>query len=162
MTGTVLSYPYKPKVWALLLSGLFFVGCAVVLGIMAAGNDRGMLINRIIELDTGGATALLWALTAASAAFVVFAGIGIATAFDDTRELVIDESGVTVPARFSSSRITVRYQDITNLGLVQAQGQRHLVIRHRDGKTTITASLLPGGAFDEIVEEIGRRVHAAR
>ena len=162
MTGAALAWPYKPKVWVLLLSGLFFAGCAVVLGTMAAGNDRGMLINRVIELDTGGATALLWVLTACSVAFVAMAGVGIATAFGEGRELVLDEAGITVPARFSSNRTTVRYQDMTDLALRRVQGQRFLEIRHRSGKVTIAAGMLPDGAFDEVVDEIGRRVHAAR
>lgn len=162
MTGTALAWPYKPKVWVLLLAGLFFVGCTVVLGTMAAGNDRGMLINRIIELDTGGATALLWVLTAASAGLVAMAGVGVASAFGEGRELILDEVGVTVPARFSSNRTTVRYQDMTDLALRRVQGQRFLEIRHRGGKVTIAAGMLPDGAFDEVVEEIGRRAHGAR
>jgi hypothetical protein len=157
-----LAYPYKPKVWVLLLSGLFFVGCAVVLGAMAYGNDRGMLINRIVELDTGGATALLWVLTACSVALVAMAGVGIASAFGEGRELVLDEAGVTVPARFSSNRTTVRYQDMTHLALRRVQGQRFLEIRHQGGKVTVAAGMLPDGVFDEIVEEIGRGVDAAR
>lgn len=162
MTGAALAWPYKPRVWVLLLSGLFFAGCAVVLGTMAAGNDRGMLISRIIELDAGGATGLLWVLTACSVAFVVMAGVGIASAFGEGRELVLDEAGVTLPARFSSNRTTVRYRDMTDLALRRVQGQRFLEIRHRGGKVTIAAGMLPDGAFEEIVEEIGRRAHGAR
>lgn len=162
MTGAVLAYPYKPKVWALLLAGLFFAGCAVVLAVMATGNDRGMSINRIIELDTGGATVVLWLLAACSLALVVMASAGIATAFGEGRELIIDEAGVTVPSRFSASQTMVRYRDVTDLALRRIQGQRFLDIRHSGSKVTIVASMLPDGAFDEVVEEIGRRVSAGQ
>jgi len=48
-----------------------FDACAIALGFEASSNDRGVIINGIIELDTEQATVFYWVLSSGGAAFVV-------------------------------------------------------------------------------------------
>jgi hypothetical protein len=41
----ITSYPYRPKIWTIVWTGLFFVVCAAVLAVKAATNERGVIIS---------------------------------------------------------------------------------------------------------------------
>lgn len=54
MDGDVREYEYRPKLTMILLSTAFFGLCTVVLCVKAANNDRGVIINGIVELGPMG------------------------------------------------------------------------------------------------------------
>jgi hypothetical protein len=60
----------RPKWPTIVLCAGFFGLSAAVLGAKAANNDRGLIINHVIELGPEGATTFYWALTALSVGFV--------------------------------------------------------------------------------------------
>jgi hypothetical protein len=151
-----LRYAYRPKTWVMVLSGLFVAICAVVLARVAQSNDRGVIINHLITLDTGQATIFYWVLSAVSVAFVVAAISGVIRSLRAPREVMVDARGVTVPVRGGPA--TIAFADITDLRIQRVQSQKFLIIHHCGGKATITRSLMPSNAdFDTLVEAITAR-----
>jgi len=49
-------YEYKPSWLIILLCGGMFVLAAVFFGVRANSNDRGLIINRVVELSENSAT----------------------------------------------------------------------------------------------------------
>ena len=90
-------YDYKPKWTNIILVAVFFGLCAVALGAKAAGNDCGVVINRIIELGPDGATAFYWALCASSVAFVAVAAFLTYHRVAPRQRLTFGPTALTVP-----------------------------------------------------------------
>ena len=53
-------YEYKPSWLIILLCGGMFALAAGFFGVRANSNDRGLIINRVIELSENGATIFYW------------------------------------------------------------------------------------------------------
>jgi len=156
-------YEYKPK-WALILlcSGFFGI-CAVVLGLKAFKNDRGLNISGILELSPENAKGFYWVLCWLSVGFVVAAGVLAVTRLWLRQRVAFTQSSILLPrSRWSSEEIVIDYEAITGLSTSAVAGQRFLHLRHRGGKQTITASLLPSkAAFEEVCELLTARVSQA-
>ena len=90
-------YPYKPKITVILLSMLFFVGCTLVLANVARTNDRGLILDKVIEFSPEGATIFYWVLTVASALFVLIAIMVIYTGLTTDKEIILTENDITAP-----------------------------------------------------------------
>ncbi len=157
---TEVRYPYRAKIWKMLLAVLFFSACALIIASKALSNDRGMIINHLIELETRDATIFLWILTALSAAFVLTGVMIIAKTIGSTAELVLAPTAVSAPKSGLrlNALVTVPYQTISNLVLQEVQSQKFLIIHHTGGKLSIIASMLPSKAdFDTVCTEIAHR-----
>lgn len=57
-------YPYQPGWLTVIACGLLFGACTVWLGYIAATNQRGLSLFRVVTLAPSEATVFLWALTA--------------------------------------------------------------------------------------------------
>lgn len=157
-------YEYRPRWTTIVFCAAFFGPCAAVLGLKAANNDRGLIINRVIELGPDGATILYWVLAALSAAFV---GIAAFLAYDRLtfmRRLAFGPTALIVPAsRWSQEEQEIAYRDIVALSEATISGQRFLYVTHRGGTFTVTASLLPcKAAFAEVCELLATKAQQAR
>lgn len=159
-----IRYDYKPKLWVIGLSGLFFAGCGVVLAKSALENDRGMIINGLITLDTGDASILLWVLTLFSVGFVLVALVGVVRALGAPQEVVLDARAITAPkSGFSRMLVTVPLLDVDNLQIVEIKSQKMLTIHHRHGKLTINRAMLPDReAFETLFATLRDRCTAVR
>lgn len=159
-----LRYDYKPKAWGMALAGFFFVGCGVILGKTALENHRGLVLNGIIQLDTGDATIFYWVLTAACALAVAAALFGIVDAFGAAQEVVLDETSITVPkGMFGRVPVTVRFTHITDVRIMEVNSQKMLMIHHPGGTLTLPHSMLPTREdFDELADALGARYRAAQ
>lgn len=159
-----LRYDYKPKLWASLLGGLFFAGCGVVLGKVALDNDRGLILNGLIELDTGDATTFYGVLAAACIGFVAIALVSTVRAFGAPHEVVLDATSITAPKGVMQKVVvTVPYTRITDLQVTQVQSQKLLTIHHADGKLVIARGMLPTRAdFEELLAALDARCRAVR
>lgn len=153
-------FPYKPKFVVLLLSISFFVGCSLILGNVALTNDRGLILNRMVEFSVGGATILYWWLAAASGLFVVIGAIALCFGLATKREVVFTKNGITSPKGGVSTKIiSVKFSEITDVNIQSVQKQQFLNILHRGGKLTIPQSMLPNKqAFEELVSLVAARV----
>ena len=139
-----LRYPYRPKSWVMALAGSFFLACAIGYFFWARDNDRGLIINGLIELDTGEASIFYWALFACCVAFVAMAIFGIVLSLQAPREVAVDARGVTLPAgRWSRESVTIPFDSITDLHVQQVNGQKFLTIRHKGGKHGVSRAFMP-------------------
>ena len=147
----------------MLLAGLFFAGCGVVLAKVAVENDRGLIINGLIRFEPPGATIFYWVLTTFSVGFVVAAVLGLIRAFGPLREVVLDDASLSAPRGGLSGRITtVPLASIVALRVREVKRQRFVIVEYAGGKLTISGSMLPSSDdFETLVGEIERRRHAA-
>lgn len=160
-----LRFRYRPQPGRTLLVGAFFALCAIVLVHMARTNDRGMVINHIIELDPAWARGVLWALAACAVAFVLVALVSIASALGQERWIVLDKHAVTAPPfGFSKKQRRIAFADVADLRLRQVHRQRFVEIVGSDGrKLSVPASMLSSQAeFDRLLDELARRCDVGR
>ncbi len=164
LMSIVREYEYKPR-WKPIVLGIAFFGLAAVfLGSEAACNDRGLIINRFIELGPEGATVFYWVLTACSVGFVA---IGVLLAHHRTayqQRLVFGTAAVTVPAsRWSREEKVIVYREIRKLSTATVGSQWFLYVLHPSGRYTITASMLPSTeSFEEVCELLAAKVQEAQ
>jgi hypothetical protein len=156
-------YEYRPKWTMIVFCAAFFGLGAGVLGFKAASNDRGLIINRVIQLGPDGATVFFWVLTACSVGFVVVSACLAYHRLNFRQRLAFGPSALVVPvSRWSREEKEIAYQDILGLSEATISGQRFLYVTHPGGKYTITASMLPSkAAFSEVCELLAARVQQA-
>ena len=156
-------YDYKPKWTAIFLGGTFFAACTVGLGFVAANNDRGLMINHVIELEPGGATVFYWVLAVCSLGFVGAGVIGAYHRLTVRQRIKLGSQSLIVPSSFwSSEEKEIAYDDIHELSTSTISGQRLLNVKHIDGKVIIAASKLPSkAAFEEMCKLLAVRVGEA-
>src|SRR5258708_29914814 len=100
-------FDYRPKWTVIILCALFFGACALVLGAKANANDRGLIINGIIELSAGGATVFYWVLAALSIGFVVIAGFFAIVLLTIHQRITLTNTSITIPrSRWSSEEVS--------------------------------------------------------
>ena len=151
-------YDYRPGLAVVLLSGIFFAACALVLGARAYTNDRGLVINGIIELSPGSATVFYCVLTGFSVGFVAAAAVLAGTQLTLHQRIAYTETCLILPrSRWSAEEVTVPFSDILSYSAREIYGQRMLTIVYKGGKFTVGASMLPSTeAFDEICKVVAR------
>jgi hypothetical protein len=150
-------YPVRKKSGTLVLGALFFGACALFLFWYALRTD-GVIINGILELGRSGARVFLFAICALSLGMTGMALFALVAVRDD-REVLLEDESITGPSstwRNTPPR-TIRFADITRLREQQVSGEQFLTIHARGGKLVLTRSLLPDGAYAEIVRELRSR-----
>lgn len=154
-------FPYKPNVIVFIFVAVFFGACAAMLGNVAITNDRGLILNRIFEFSTGGATIFYWVLAVCSAAFVVLAITALISGLSAKKEIVLTETGIFVPkSGISKKVVTLEYSEISDLTMQTVQKQRFFNIIHEGGKLSIPQGMLPNkDDFDELVELVASKVN---
>ncbi len=154
--------PYKPNKIIFLLVVAFFGACAGIMGNVAATNDRGLILNRIFELSSQGATIFYWVITGSALVFILVALFALAKSITSKREIVISKTSLTSPkSGFSKIDVTVNFSDITNVTLQTVQKTKILNIEYIGGKLSIPNSMLPNKqAFEELVSLLEARVDA--
>jgi hypothetical protein len=157
-------YTYKPR-WTVILACAAFFGLAAgILGIKAWSNDRGLLINGIIELSADAATVFYWILCALGVGFVAVAVLLACHRLLYRQRIAFTATSLIVPkSRWSSEESIIEYNAVVGLAMEKVSGQQFLRIMHTKGKHTITASLLPSQAdFEEVCALLAERVRIAR
>lgn len=162
MEGVEREYEYKPRWTLIVFCAVFFGLWAVILGAKAHGNDRGVIINRVLQLSPSGATTFYWVLCACSVGFVAIAAFLACHRLTFRQRIAFGPTALLVPAsRWSSEEKQVGYRDIEALSIAQVSGQRFLYVTHSGGKYAITASMLPSkAAFEEVCELLAAKVRA--
>jgi hypothetical protein len=157
--AVVREFPYRPK-WNLIVFGaVFFSACSTVIGVQASGNDRGVIINGLIEFGPHGATAFYWVLAATSAIFTVLFLLFAWVRLSSPSPLVVTEDGVYVPVRpLLRGYQFAPFSHITSLSEWSINKQRFLYIYHDGRKCAVVASMLPTkGDLDALVQIIRQR-----
>lgn len=156
-------YPYRLR--RKLLGAFAFVSLAlaVLCGVIASDNDRGLIIGRVISLSPEGATVFYWAsATVSLIAFVAMVGVAICSSVLHQR-IVVSETGIIIPeSRWSSEEVTVPFLDILDVETVELPGRSVLAITHTRGTFELSAWMLPNeSSFREISEAVDKGVDAA-
>jgi hypothetical protein len=164
MDGIEREYDYKPKWTHIVFCALFFGLGAVVLGVKAASNDRGLIINGMIELGPDGATMFYWILCMCGVGFVAISAFLAYHRLTLHQRLTLGPAAVIFPeSRWSADEKVIAYRDISALSTDRIHGQQFLYITHLRGTYTIMASMLPSkAAFDEVCEFLEDKVRAAQ
>jgi hypothetical protein len=157
-------YAYRPKWTTIVLASLFFGAGALFFAAMAKDNDRGLIINGIIELSPGGARIFYWALAALSVGLVAAASTMAMVRLTLRQRIAVGTTCITVPrSRWSSEEIAVPFAEIIRLSTSDVSGQRFLKVVYRGGKFKLVASMLPSeGDFDEILAAINQGIKTCR
>ncbi|EKE68103.1 hypothetical protein [Gallaecimonas xiamenensis] len=152
--------PYKTGNLKLIGAMGLFGACAALIGREAATNDRGLILNHLLEFSAQGATLFYWALAGAALLFVLLAALALVKNNLSKRELVLTGTYLEAPKNGISNRLVrVQYSAITDLVLQQVQGIQLLKISHTQGKLTLASSMLPGKeAFAQVLAAIEARV----
>ncbi|OAD22673.1 membrane protein [Candidatus Thiomargarita nelsonii] len=155
-------FPYKQKIVVSLLGILFFCVCMLCLGHLALTNDRGMILNQIIEFSVEGATIFYWCLTVASGLFVIFGILGLMIGLTTKKEIIITENEISAPKSGISKKIvSVKYSEITEMNIQSIQKERFLQIFYQGGRLSIPQSMLPSKqAFEELVNLVSTRANS--
>jgi hypothetical protein len=159
----VLRYRYVARLGKMLLALLFFAGCLAFYVWRAGTNDRGLIINGLIELGTSGATRFFAAFALASGGFVLIGLWALAAHFRAPSYLVLDETALSIPSRFGRKPRSVPYAAIRGVRLTRVQGQSMLQITTDGRNATLAAIMLASDAqLHEVAELLIARVRDAQ
>ncbi|MBA4122220.1 MAG: hypothetical protein H0X72_07130 [Acidobacteria bacterium] len=153
-------YEYKPSWLIILLCGGMFGLAAIFFAVRANSNDRGLIINRIVELSENGATTFYWVFCFLSLCFVA---ITIALTFHRLKfrqRIAFTAAGIIVPvSRWSADEKLIEYKNISALSESNVSGQTFLYLFHSGGKYVINRSMLPSKKlYREIIELLEQRI----
>lgn len=156
---TVTRFAYKPKTLTMLLAGGFFALCAVVLVFRAASNDRGLILNGIINMDQGSATMFYYVLAGLGALMAAGGLVGFVQSLRGPGFVELDETGVSFPGNLGQKPVRIAYDAITQLQPGGAYKQRWLYIHHGGKRHAIMSSMLAkAGQLDEIEALLAQRI----
>ncbi|MCP4134253.1 MAG: hypothetical protein GY754_24985 [bacterium] len=157
-----IKYPYKPKPFLFLFAAVFFGACALIIGHNAMTNDRGLILNGILEFSENGATIFYWTLTVISVLIVFIAIFAVIKGIISKLEIIISETAISLPKNgFSRKIITINFSHITDVSIQSVQKQKFLTIIHSAGKLSIPGSMLPQkGSFDELAALVTEKVNS--
>lgn len=152
-------YEYKPKWWIILLCGAMFGFATVFFVRDALSNDRGLIINRLIELSEYGATIFYWVFAFFSFCFVLAIFAATYHRIKYHQRIAFTQSEIVVPAsRWSASEKSIKYADISSLSVSKINGQKFLRINYSDSKSVISSSMLSSSKiFDEVVDLLAEK-----
>ncbi len=157
-----LRRPYKETILALVLFG----GCAVFFYVRATNNDRGLILNGLIEMGPAAADwfyAILGLLSAAMA----FAGLFGAWRISQIKDFYINlqRKEMTFPAApmFRAPLVTVPYDRIDSVEIVGQGSMLFVSIREGSRVYSIPGRWIAAGwTAQQILEEVITRVRTIR
>lgn len=152
------TFDYKPKPLVMLLGVLFFGASGAFAIHQALTNEQELLINGVLHLTVGQATAFFWTLGLASAGFVALGLWGIYNGLTSKAVLTLGPDALTMPGGPFKPPRTIPYGEIEGLYLVQINRQVMLTMLHAGKRPTIAGSLLKNkAAFETVCREVSAR-----
>ena len=151
-TTEQLEFPYKANAWTMLAGMAFFGACAAGMASAALNNDRGLLLNGIIEFTPDGATRFYGAIAIVSALFVVGAIMMLVLSFTSPGSVRLTAAELYAPGTgFGRKPKAIPLHEIVDIGVQTIQRQRFMNVYHRGGKLSLAQSMLPSKeAFEEL------------
>lgn len=156
----VLEYPYKPNPRAMLLAIAFFGACAAAGAYAAETNDRGLIINGLVELSPGGASVFWWVLSALSLAFVAGGSFGLYRGRTAAVPVRLTATELSAPKNgFVRRATTIPLREIQDVSVGAYGEQRWLVFSSPVANLNIMESMLPDRAsFEALYAALAARV----
>jgi len=157
------AYPYRPGWTAIVLCTLFFGALAAFMAHVARSNDRGLVINGVVTLSPGGATAFYWTVAGVGACFVLLAGLLAVVRLTSRQRVALAPAALLVPrGRWSNEETAIRFAEVLELSRTEVQGQHFLKIVHPGGTFTLVASMLPSREdFESVCAAVEERTGTA-
>lgn len=157
-----IRYPYRAAPGALLMWWLFSTGAMLFMGYMGCTNDRGMVIDNLIHLDTPGATCVYWLFCVLSLWMVSKAAMASWVTFRVKPLLELTADYIQAPTASTSATLSrVDFDSIQALRLGKHRNHRFLEVRHGGETLRVSEQLLPDPeAFEHVVQTIHQRVSA--
>jgi len=157
-----LRRPYKEAILALVLFG----ACAAFFFVKATNNDRGLILNGIIEMGPEGADwfyAVMGIFSAAIASLGLFGAWRISQINDFQIDLGRKEMKFPAAPVFRTPIVTVPYDRIDAVELVKHGSVASVAIREGDRVYSIPGRWIgPGWTSEQILEEVIARVRTMR
>jgi hypothetical protein len=143
----------------MLLAGGFFTLCAVFYFYKTATNDRGLILNGLLEFGAAGATAFYCTLGVLSLMFVLSAVLGVAHGLIRRPVLIVADDYITVPGTFLRRRENrIVLSQITAASIQKIYGQQLLTVWSGASKVTIARSMMPSQElFDRLVQIVAQK-----
>lgn len=155
---TIAEFPYRARWKVLVLCLVMFGSAAAFFGHRAITNERGLVINRVIELGPEGADVFYSAFCAASMLFVIAAvGVGLQRVLRPMR-IAFTTEGLIVPhGPLSSVEICIPYLEIFGLRKYRRSSNDFIELIRPTGHYTIIGVRLDSSSvvkavFEKIVE----------
>jgi hypothetical protein len=157
-----LDLVYRPKIWLSLLILAWLAGNTFLLADIAIYNDRGLIINGVIHLNTLWATVFYWALTLLFASLTFFFVTPLIYGLSGKTRLKITTESISFPKdSWSKESVVIPLSDISSVGiqtikgnpLLNIVGNKSLIIHHAGGTDLIRQSMLPHKIYFENVKE---------
>jgi hypothetical protein len=151
-TTEQLEYPYKANAWMMLLGTAFFGACTAGMASAALSNDRGLILNGIIEFTPDGATRFYGAIAIVSALFVIAALLMLVLSFVSPGSVRLTAEELCAPAgNFGRKPTKIPLDAIVDIGVHTVQRQRFMNVYHHGGKLSLAQSMLPNAeAFEKL------------
>lgn len=155
-----IRYPYKPKLFLVIGCMLFFGVGSYFFGQIAIENDRGLILYRIIELSSTGATIFLWVMTAILALLSVLGVVFLFKGIRSKNELILTDQYIQAPKSAISNKIvTVQFKNIKEITEQKVKKDLLLHIVHDGGKLTVVSCVLPKKEdFEHVKSHIVSRI----
>lgn len=152
-------FAYRPQWGVLIASGLICGIGGYFFQAEAASNDRGLIINGIIELSTSGATTFYLVFSWLLFALVTPVAFLLIARLLNPQTLVLADDGLYLPKRpWSREPTLIRYGDIRGVLAYEINGQQLLDITHAGGVQHVPRALFESAQeFDEFTRELARR-----
>lgn len=135
----LFEHSYRLKGWKMGLGLLFCAGLAGGIGYVAAVNDAGLRLFRLITLDRDWATAVLWALAAAPGvgALGLLRLLAIGAHRQDLT-LRVTDTDVTGPVGWMERRVvTVPLEQLGKVEMRVVNGVHFLTLQTPEGKIAV-------------------------
>ncbi len=152
-----LKFGYSARLW-MIIPGLLMFSCAsYVFTHLAINNDRGLLINGIIHLNSIGASVLYASIGAISALYVP---LGVLSAYrliyNKNPKLSFYENHIFIPQIGLTPERKILYHSILAFYEIEMYGHRILEIQVNEGKVARISGthLSKSEDFDRIVREL--------
>ena len=135
----IQSYSYKPKFQSAVFAIGIFLAAAVFMSYETAYEDRGVIIDSLIELGPQAAKGLFMLLALMSFGLVGYGVMVARASLMRDRNIGIAWQHVSIPdSILTRTAIEIPFADITGLSLKTGRNFRILHIHHKAGATTAT------------------------
>lgn len=157
-----LRRPYPEAILAIVMFG----GCAAFFYFKATNNDRGLILNGLIEMGREGADwfyAILGLLSGAMAAAGLLGSWRISQIKNFQIELGRKEMTLPVGPLFRTPLVTVPYDRIDSVELLGAGDKSTVIIREGEQAYSVSGRwIAEGWTAQQILEEVIARVRTVR
>ncbi len=159
-------YLYKASVSASVFAGAASSLIFIVAARAAMSNDRGLIINHILEFGTTGATRLYWSIALLCAAVLVWLLWTVLIGGYKDQFVFLSDKAITVPVVLGTGApVVVRFDRIKDMSLLIQERTKYRLLRieHMHGRVEIHESVLNSAPlFNRLKADLVARVESAK